>query len=326
MQYKNSLILTLISLAMVGCNYNNSQKNVISRRYVHKYGYDVSSDEWQTAKYPGQVLTMLKDGKTIVESYEDSLLHGYRTESFPHSQTIEKQETYERGKIVKRVTYNIRGVPQNEEIFISPTHILVTTWYQTGSPRCKEEYKDDILINGQYYTISNEVDSKIDNGNGDRVSRNQSGDMLSKDIFVNNAITYTETYYQNNYPHTTTFYNNGLEDGEKKIFEMTGEPISVEHLHKGEKHGLCTYYQNGYKYQESIYKNGLKDGVERHFVDGEIIVEETQYKNGVKHGPSIVYCDRSAKTTWYFENERVNKNKYEQLMNRQEAILSIQHN
>jgi antitoxin component YwqK of YwqJK toxin-antitoxin module len=322
MMSKQGFILSAATLLLFGCSSDNNNKNVISERFIHKYGYDVSRDEWEAKRYPGQVLTMMRDGKTIVESYEDGILHGPRTESYAHSQTVETMESYERGKLLKRVTYNIRGVPQKEEVFKSPTNTLVTAWYPNGTPRFKEEYKDGFLITAQYFSPHNEIDSRIENGTGERTLRNQSGDILSKEIFSNYLVTYIETYYPNNTPHTATSYDRGKLHGEKKIYAMSGEPISVEHYFQDKKHGLATYYQNGYKYKEVNFAHGMKDETERHYIDGETLVEETEYHDGVKHGPSTVYCDGSARTSWYFDNEKVGRSKYDELTTREEIIMS----
>lgn len=324
MKRKQYLALGLVSLLIAGCGGDSNQKNVISQRYIHKYGYDVSRDEWNKEVHPGQVLTMLRDGKTIVSTYEDGVLHGPSTQSHAHSQTVETLEHYERGKLVKRITFSLRGVPQKEEMFISPSHIMVTSWYPSGTPKYKEEIKDGELISGQYFTTANETDSRIENGTGERTLRNQNGDILSKEVFNNYAITYIETYYPNNIPHTTTSYDNGTIHGEQKVFTMTGEPKSVENYYYGNKHGLCIYYQNGYKYREINYVHGIKEGMERHLIDGDIIVEETLYREGIKHGPSIVYYDQSAKTSYYFLDEKVSKSKYEALKAREELLIGMQ--
>ncbi len=322
MKKRTIFVFPMIALALIACN-DGPKGQVISQRYVHKYGYDVSRDEWKAEAYPGNVITTLRDGKSITEPYEDGLLHGARTETYPHSQTIQTLEQYERGTLTKRVSYNIRGVPQKEEFFKGENQVLVTTWYPNGTPKSNEEFRDDILINGQYLNASNETDSRIENGTGERTIRNQSGDILSKEVFNNYLLTYIETYYPNNTPHTTTSYENNLLNGERKEFAMTGEPICVEHFAKGLKHGLSTYYQNGYKYSEIPYVHGLKNGVERHYIDGEIIVEETEFQNGIKQGSSVLYCDGSAKTTWYFENQIVSRSKYEQLMERHALIMGM---
>jgi antitoxin component YwqK of YwqJK toxin-antitoxin module len=318
-----TILFPMIALAFISCSDNQS-KQIISQRYVHKYGYDVSKEEWKSESYPGHVLTTLRDGKTISEPFEDGQLHGTRTETYPHSQTIQKSEQYEKGNLTKRTFYNIRGVPQKEEAFLGKDHIVLTSWYPNGTPKSSEEYKDNLLISGQYLNTSNETDSRIENGNGERTVRNQSGDILSKEVFNNHQITYVETYYPNNTPHTTVSYENNLLHGERKEFAMTGEPILVENFYKGQKHGLSTYYQNGYKYLEVPFAHGRKEGIERHFIDGEIIVEETEFHEGVKQGSSVLYCDGSAKTTWYFENQIVSRSKYEQLMQRHELIMGMQ--
>ena len=322
---KATIPLCLLALLAAGCDNDSTSKNVLSQRYIHKYGYDVSQEEWQAQSYPGQVLTTLRDGKTITESYEDGLLHGSRTETFPHSQTVQMLETYERGHLAKRITYNIRGVPQAEEKFNSPTHVVVTSWYPKGTPKSKEEFKDNILINGQYFSASNETDSRIENGTGERILRNSSGDILSREIFNHFALTYVETYFPNNTPHVTTSYENGKIHGEKKVFAMSGEPVSVQNYFHGKKHGISTYYQNGYKFLEVAYVDGLKDGMERQYIDGETLVEETQYAEGMKHGPSIVYCDGAARTSWYFEDNKVSRSKFESLLMRDDLITTMQH-
>lgn len=314
-----ALLLTLVSCQESG------QKNVVSVRYIHKYGYDIPKSEWESQTCPGQVLTTLNNGKTITESYEDGLLHGPRTETFPHSQTVQTLETYKRGTLVKRISYNIRGVPQQEKVFKDPSHVLVTKWYPKGTPLCREEYKDDILINGQYFTTANETDSRIENGNGERTIRNQSGDLLAKEIFSNYNLTYTESYYPNNNPHETACYENGKLHGEKKVFSMSGDPLLIENYFEGKKHGPAIYYQNGYKYLETNYAMGFKEGVERRYIDGEILVEETEFKGNMKHGPSVVFCDGSAKTTWYFNAEKVSKHKFDSLIEREHFITTMQH-
>ena len=314
----------LIALLLIACDNDSKKKDVISQRYVHKYGYDVSRDEWKSELYPGQVLTTLRDGKTITESYEDGILHGARTETYPHSQTLQSLEQYEKGRLLKRVNYNVRGVPQEETQFRGDKHLVVITWYPTGTPKSKEEIKDDILVNGQYFNLANETDSRIENGTGEKTIRNQSGDILAKEVFNNYALTYEETYYPNNTPHVTASFEGGLLHGERKVFAMGGEPISVENFYKGQKHGIATYYQNGYKYLETPYVQGLKNGIERHYIDGEIISEETEFQNDLRQGSSILYCDGSAKTNWYFEDELVSRSKYEQLMQRHELIMGMQ--
>ena len=75
--------LPFLAILVLACENDANKKQVISQRYVHKYGYDVSRDEWKSELYPGQVLTTLRDGKTITETYEDGQLHGPKNGNLP---------------------------------------------------------------------------------------------------------------------------------------------------------------------------------------------------------------------------------------------------
>lgn len=320
---KSVLIFLGAATLLTSCK-SKSDEGVVSQRYIHKYGYDVSKEEWDVQRYPGQVLTTFRNGKTITETYEDTFLHGEKTVSFEHSQTVQTKEIYQKGILTKRTTFNIRGVPEQETVFKTPSHLLITNWYTTGSPKAKEEYRDGKLINGQYYSLGNETDSCITNGNGEKTVRNTAGDLLSKEVYTNYKIAYIETYHPNNTPSTITSYNDDKIHGEIKKYALSGEPLSIENYRNGKKHGICTYYQNGYKYQETTYTEGRKDGIEKFYIDGETLSEETEYKAGNKHGPSIVFCDGTARTFWYFNNQKVSKSTFDQYEEREVMISSIQ--
>lgn len=323
MKYSSVSLLLVTACALCSCG-DNASKNIISVRHIHKYGYDVPKDEWTKERYPGQKIVTLKDGTTITSSYEDGELHGTKTQTFAHSQTVETLEQYSRGRLIKRITYSIRGVPQKEEVFKDAHNVCVTTWYPKGTPQMKEEYQDETLISGKYFNLANDMDSYIEEGHGEKTIRNPSGDILSKEIYKNHEITYVENYYPNNSPHTAISYEDGLMHGECKEYAITGEPLSIENYHKGKKQGLCTYYQNGCKYLETNYHNGYKKGVEREYIDGHTLVAETEYAYGKKHGISTVYCDGCARTYWYFDGMSITQQKYNQMLQRQDFIMGMQ--
>ena len=66
--------------------------------------------------------------------------------------------------------------------------------------------------------------------------------------------------------------------------------------------------------------NGLKDGVERHFIDGQTVVEETEWTEGQKHGPSVVFFDGMSRTRFYYNNRPVTKERYRELCEQAENI------
>lgn len=320
---KSLFILAGAALMLSSCKSKNKD-DVVAERYTHKYGYDVAKTTWEEESIPGKKLTTFRNGITVTESYEDARLHGEKTITFKHSQTIQTKEVYNKGILVKRTNFSIRGIPEKETVFKSPTHLIVSTWHSTGSPKAKEEYKNSKLVNGQYFSLENETVSCINDGHGEKTIYNASGDIISKEVYVNYDIAYTETYHINHTPHIITSYKDGKIHGEKKEFALSGEPLYVENYENGEKDGLCTYYQNGYKYQETTYTAGRKNGIERLYIDGVTLAEETEYRLGAKHGPSVVFCDGSALTAWYFNDTKVTKAMFDQYEERDFMITSVQ--
>lgn len=325
MKIKLLSVASLVLLGFCGCDSTKKSKksDVVSQRYIHKYGYDVSKEEWGENHYPGQIVTTLKNGVTIVSAYEDGVLHGPTSYSHPYSQTLESLQIYDKGHLVKRTSFDIKGVPHKEEVFLSPSHVKVKLWYQTGTPMCIEERVDDVLIQGDYFTLQNEPESRVEDRMGTKTIRSPEGTLLAKETIENGVMVARETFHPNSIPHTfMTFYNNLLH-GEKRVFGTTGEPVLVESYECGELQGPATYYQNGHKYQETAYRHDKKHGIERQYIDGETLVEETEYHEGLKHGPSIFYSDGFAKTEWYYNNEFVSKAKFDELTEREKMIAAM---
>lgn len=321
----NKLSLLSVSLALVlsGCQTSGQNKNVISQRFIHKYGYDVPKSEWEAQQYPGQVVTLLRNGSSIVENFEDSLLHGSRTETFPHSQTVQVLEQYHRGSLQKRISYSIRGVPEKEEVFASPYHVHVTYWLPNGAPRCKEEWSGDKLVSGQYFNLLNELEAKLDNGCGERILRDHFGTLQAREYYNDSELVHAELYHLNQIPKESVSFVKGQKTGICKRFTPSGDPLSVEEWHMGKLHGTASYYQNGLCYMEVNYVAGLKNGVERQYIDGKTLCSETHWVDGQKHGPSVVYADGASKTTYYYFNKKVTKKGFDELMDRLAHLSSL---
>ena len=307
---------------MVGCHKSDQNNNgeIVSKRYVHKYGYDVSKQDWDLAEFPGQVITTLRNGTTLTASYEDGVLHGKTTSTYPHSQTIESLLTYEKGQLVQKTSYNIRGVPEKEETYLSPTHLRETKWYSTGVPLSVEEYHLTELLTGEYYSKNNEILCKVTKGSGERLTRDRHEKVTTKEIIENGYAIKKETFHPHGIPHTITSLSGGKMYGERKVFAPTGEPLSIEFFKNNLLEGLATYFQNGCKFLEINYQEGEKHGPERHFIDGELLVEQTEWLDNQKHGPSTVFFDGMSKTQWYFNHIKVSKEKYRELCLQTENI------
>lgn len=320
MSYLPAALLAMLAFCSCNKSDNKNKKDVVTQRYIHKYGYDVSKDEWNANQFPGQVVTTLKNGVTIASTYEDGVLHGQTTFTYPHSQTLESLHLYEHGNLVKKISYDIKGIPQKEDYYLTPSHVKSKLWYNTGTPMCVEERLDNNLIEGEYFTIHNETESSVRDGMGTKTIRTQDGNLFAKEVIENGVVVGRESFHPNGSPHIVFSYKDGYIDGEKKVFGPTGDPILLESYTMGKLDGLCTYFQNGYKYLESPFRKGKKDGIERQYIDGETLVEETEYHEGQKHGPSTFYCDGISKTEWFYNNELVSKAKFEELSEREKMI------
>ncbi|MBI5274633.1 MAG: toxin-antitoxin system YwqK family antitoxin [Chlamydiales bacterium] len=321
-----TVLLSAATLVFVGCNNKkkNPDEEVVSQRYIHKYGYDLSKNEWEEEEQPGQIVTTQRNGVTIVSTYDNGILQGPTTETYPHSQTLRVRQMFNKGILSKQIFYDIRGIPQKEESYLSPTQIKVVSWYKNGTPKSLEEYSSGDLIAGEYYNQQNELESKVDKGKGVRTLRSQNGDLLSKEFFDGSRVVQRETFHANGVPHEVVNFLDGKSDGEKSKFGMTGEPLLYEHWKSGKLHGVATYFQNGYKYLEIPYVNGEKHGIEKQYIDGEILSNETQWFANKKHGPAISYCDGITKTEWFYNNEKVSRKKYEELCEREQEIATLQ--
>ncbi len=322
MKRLSPLLIALSGLFIFSCQNSgkDQDENVVSKRYIHKYGYDVSKEEWEGATYPGQVVTMLRNGVTVTSSYEDGILNGSTTYTFPHSNTIESLNIYERGNLVKKTSYDIRSIPQKEQVFFSPSHTKVTRWFQKGTPLSVEEYHNQELLEGEYFNERNETEHRVLKGSGVRITRDQHENIVARETIEAGFPVLRETFHTHGIPHTMIPLSGGLIHGKKKVFALTGEPISVEAYKKDMLDGIATYYQNGCRYLELQYKNGRKHGMERHFVDGETVIEETEWMDGQKHGPSIIFFDGMSRTRYFYNNQAVSKERYRELSEIEENI------
>lgn len=321
MNYKVYSLLVLIGLSLVGCRSSQQNDDIVSQRYVHKYGYAVSQAEWDAKDYPGQVITHLRTGVTITATYENGLLHGLTTHTFPHSQTIEHSYLYNQGAKVKETHYSGEGMPLEERVQLSPSRQAITMWYRQGSPMLTEEFIENELLEGQYFSVDNELESRIEKGSGTRIRRSLEGLLLSKEEFTQGFLVKRETFYPTALPESIAYYQNGKLQGEKRTFGPSGEPVAIEEYMNGQLHGLATYFNNGQRYLEISYLNGQKNGMERHYVDGHILTQEIAWEDDLKHGCERLYVDNTIDQRWFYAGESVSPKRFAEL-NRLDALIS----
>ncbi len=316
-------LLGFFGLFLTGCSKSCEECNVVSTRYIHKYGYAVSKDEFEERQYPGQVVTALKNGVTITSTYENGVLHGLSRHTFPHSQTVETDYLYNQGSLVKINVYDVTGMPLREEVVLSPTRRSSTKWYSSGTPLSIEEFAGEELVEAQYFNRQNEVEARVQKGKGTRIVRNIQGVLLSKDEIEEGYVTKREAFYANGSPESVAYYIQGVLHGETKSYTQNGEPLAVKEYIAGKLHGKTTFFKNGARYVDVHYLDGLKNGLEIHYIDGNVVSQEIVWENDHKHGPSKYYVDSIAEVEYYYDGELVSEGKWKELNQLDDMINRI---
>jgi antitoxin component YwqK of YwqJK toxin-antitoxin module len=321
MRKVTTLILLSGAIALSGCaSSNRANKDccyVVDEKYVHKYGLEVAQNDWKARGKNGQVISTLDNGVVMTKQYDFGVLEGETTYTFPNSNTIEKVETYKNGQLVKTVINDESGAPKEETEMTAEGNKYVTIWYNDGTPQSRESYQDDLLVQAEYFNGSNKVESRVDNGFGTRIVRDQYGDLVSTDTFKNGALVSKTTYHKNGAPKAFTPYANNVVEGMRKTFMPAGEPETVEEWVGGVREGTTLAYKNGEKFAEVPYKNGRKNGIEKRYRDGSTLIEEISWRDNQRHGPSDTYVNgKVTKTEWYYNGQKVTKSAWDMKSNK----------
>ncbi len=305
---------TTLGFLATGCGSRRECSDIVSRRYIHKYGYVVAKEDWEKHCYPGQVITTTREGVTITATYENGLLHGACTHTYPHSQTVHHFFLYNQGDLAKELTYNQIGMPIQERVQHSVQRYTLTQWYPDGTPMSIENYTGEELLDGEYLTQMNEVEARVDHGTGERIYRNPNGALIARDWIEDGYIVKRETFYLTGLPETTAYYVKNRLSGERTVYAETGEPLAIEEWLHGNLHGKSSYFANGVKRTEVYYLNGAKNGPERQFLDGEAVEQECYWSNNKRHGPCTFFVEGTpSHVDWYYAGQQVSEKKYEKL-------------
>lgn len=310
-----------VGMILAGCGGDNSSSQVISKRYIHKYGYAVSDSEWAANNYPGQVITTLRNGVTITATYEDGRLHGPTTHTHPHSQTVQYYFLYNNGELKKEVTYDSLGMPIQEKAQLSPQRYCLTTWFGDGTPKSIEDYTGEELLDGQYFSLNNELESRVERGIGIRTLRDVNGLLVAKEDIDKGYVTKKDEFYATGAPHRVTHFNMNAKHGERRSFCENGDPLSVEQWVDDQLHGKATYYTNGKRQIEVPFVNGERHGIETHYIDGELVEQEIRWVHDKRHGPTKFFVgDAIAKTEWYYNGQGVSEKRFDELYQMDQMI------
>jgi antitoxin component YwqK of YwqJK toxin-antitoxin module len=310
---KISLIMVTLAFIAFGCQKDQPTDEVISQTYIHKYGYAVSKEEWQAKNYPGQIVSSLRNGITVTATYEDGQLQGPCTFTYPHSHTVEKYVLYHQNNPIKEILYDIAGMPVQETVRLAQNRYCITMWYKDGVPKSIEEYAQEKILEGQYFTPDNELEARIEKGLGTRVVRDNLGVLICKDSVEDGLLTKRESFYAGGSPESLAHYFLNQLHGQKRTFTSEGEPLAIEEWSNGQLHGISSYYKNGMKEVEISYLYGKKTGLETHFLDGKTISHQISWENGIKHGPETFFLAEGQKVIWNYDGKEVSQTRFQEL-------------
>ena len=304
-------------------NTEDSENHVVSQKYVHKYGFDVTENEWEERSQEGQVITLLSSGVRVSRSYENGQLHGPTTYTFPHSPIVEKIMMYDAGVLLKETQCDISGTPLKEEIFEFDDRTIVTTWDDKGVPLSIEEYDNDLLVEGKYYTPDHVLEATVEAGFGEKIKRDRTGALLSRDTIEEGFATQRISYHPNGQIHTISHYHDYQLHGEQLKFTASGKPLMKLNWNHGVLDGLKTVYRNGSKIAEIPYHSGLKHGTEMHYDDFGHLTAEIEWKSDKKHGSSKFHTEDTTETEWFFKGKTVSAEKFDLLDTRDRLMADL---
>ncbi len=313
----------LLAFITASCQ-NYSADSVVSQQFVHKYGFDLSEEEWEQRAQEGQIITLLQNGVKITRTYEHGELHGATTYTFPKSAIVEKLRIYDQGTLLSETLHDIHGVPMQEEVYEFDDRMIVTRWNEKGVPLSVEEYNGDLLVSGKYYSGEHILDSEIENGNGVRMKRERSGQIISRDRIENGVLSERTTYHPNGEIHTVSHYHDYQLHGDQTKYTASGRPLMNLHWNHGILDGIKTNYRNGIKVSETPYLQGQKHGTELHYDDLGNLIAEIIWRNDKKHGCCKAYTEDSTDADWFFNGQIVSAEKFATLQEREQMIADFQ--
>ena len=300
--------------AMSGCNTqkNNSDSALVKSKYVHQYGVEVDTpDDWNERGASGTIEKKLKNGVAVSESWKNGQKDGLWTYSFPHSAQISKKEFYDKDALQWTMYQFPSGVPYKQETNYPGGVVMVSTWYEDGTPRSKEEYLGAAIISGEYFSPKQQVEAEVHGRGGIRICRDQHGQLLSKEIISDGFKETEEQFHINGMPRAYIPFSNGKVHGLKRTFYPNGEPKTVETWQNGMLDGVLIVFQNAEKIKEVPYTQNQKNGIEKIFSSpSEMVVEEISWKDDKRHGKSSVFIEDRVIEEWYFDGKKVSRSQF----------------
>lgn len=308
------LLCVLTTACHQPTTYQYYEPEVLSETYVHRYGVEVPGDEWSENGSSGKVVSTRADGVTMTRSFQEGVLCGESSYTFPMRSQTECVEQYDQGRLVKRQTFYLSGSPCEEIDYSASPTITTKQFYDGGTLRTVETTNNGRIVQGKYYNANGNVEAGVENGFGKRTNRDAFGQSTSVDTIQEGEMILRTTYHPNGIPQAQMPYDGQVIHGTVKRFKPAGDPQAMESWHRGQQDGVTTLYEDGEKVAEVPYVRGQKHGVERRFADsGERVIEEITWVEGSRHGPAYRYVNGQVVEEWFFRDQKTTQAGFERL-------------
>ncbi|MBN2478962.1 MAG: toxin-antitoxin system YwqK family antitoxin [Parachlamydiales bacterium] len=315
-------LLALPLVFLTSCkNDKDDDSDVVSQKFIHKYGFDMSENEWETREKEGKSITVLENGVTVTKTFNADILHGPTTYTFPNSSVIAQVDLFDEGTLIKQTFHDENGMPYKEESFEPGENTTITLWDKFGVPISVEQYQEGNLANGKYYKPDNDLEASIQSGNGIRMKRDRNGELLYKDVFEYGKLKNRTTYHPNGQVQSTMSFDDYDLHGEQITYSPSGTIVMRAEWDHGQLDGIKTAYRNGNKIMEIPYHNGKKNGVEKHWDDNGRLAAEIHWDNDKKHGSHREYKDEDTEIKWYYKGKNVSMKKFEEFSHREHLVV-----
>ncbi len=316
-------VCTLLALVFHSCQKSDDEGQVVSQRFLHKYGFDLTPTEWQERQQDGQVITKLENGVSVTNSYSNGILHGNTSYTFPNTTVVETLQVYDQGTLIKQVSHDRSGIPLKEELFEFDNRKIITLWDEKGAPISIEEYENDLLVKGQYFLPDNDLESSVEAGNGMRVVRNREGLLISKDKMENGQLVFRTSFHENGQIQSECPFFDYQLHGKMCTFSSAGTLITEQNWTNGKLDGMSFVYRNEVKAAEVPYFDGKKHGVEKRFDKEGNIICEVHWDNDLRHGSSRYYEGDDTSICWFFRDKEVSIKRFHELEFHEKMIAEL---
>lgn len=323
MKLKTFATFFLTTFLLSSCQKNDKDSEVVSQRFIHKYGFEVSQKEWEARNKNGEVIVTLSNGITQTSTYKSGVLHGAQNLSFPHSKIIQERCEYEEGTLVKKVSFEPTGLPIQEYSYDIEGKRILTLWDKNGVPLSMEEYENELLWSARYYNSQNEIEGTIVNGHGTRIKRNREGVLLSKEIVDNGKIVERKTFHPNGEIQSQSAFVDYQLHGRQETFSPSGKIITAANWVHGKIDGTMTCYRNNQIVNEIPYVDGKRHGIEKEYDLKGALVKEIHWDSDKKHGTARSYFDDYTDIQWYWKGVAVDLKKFQEQEFREQLMAEL---